>query len=124
MSSIVALVGRALMCAIFIESGLGKLMAPTSYIAAMGHFGLPLPWLAYGVAVAVEIVGGFAILVGFRIRIVAAVIAVYCVATAFIAHDDPGNQEQMINFMKNICMAGGFMQLVAWGGGRYVVSGR
>jgi putative oxidoreductase len=122
MSSIVALIGRALMAAIFIESGMSKLMNPSAYIGYMGHVGLPVPAAAYGVAVCVEFGGGLAILLGFQTRIVAAIMAVFCVATALIAHYDPGNQEQMINFMKNICMAGGFLQLVAWGGGRYSVT--
>ncbi len=123
MSSVIALVGRALMSAIFIEAGLGKLLSPAAYIGMMGHYGLPLPSAAYGVAVIVEIGGGFAILLGAQTRIIAAILAVYCVATAFIGHYDPGNQQQMINFMKNICMCGGFLQLVAFGPGRYRVSG-
>jgi putative oxidoreductase len=122
MSSIVALIGRALMAAIFIESGLAKLLNPVMYIGYMAHENLPVPTAAYIVAVIVEFGGGLAILLGFQIRIVAAVMAVFCVATAVIAHYDPSNQEQMINFMKNICMAGGFLQLVAWGGGRYTVT--
>jgi putative oxidoreductase len=121
MSSVVALVGRALMCAIFIEAGLGKLLSPAAYIGLMSHFGLPLPWAAYGVAVVVEIVGGLAILLGFQTRIAAAVMAVWCIATALVAHLDPGNEQQMINFMKNVCMAGGFLQLVAFGPGRYSI---
>jgi putative oxidoreductase len=124
MSSIVALIGRALMSAIFIESGLSKLTNPTGAIGYMGHVGLPVPVAAYIVAVCVEFGGGLCILLGFQTRIVAAIMAAFCIATALVAHYDPSNQEQMINFMKNICMAGGFLQLVAWGGGRYSVSKR
>ncbi len=122
MSSVVALVGRALMAAIFIESGLSKLLNPVGAIGYMASQHLPVPTAAYAVSVIVEFGGGLAILLGFQIRIVAAVLAVFCVATALIAHYDPSNQQQMINFMKNICMAGGFLQLVAWGGGRYTVT--
>ncbi len=122
MSSVVALVGRALMCAIFIESGLGKLLSPAATIGMMTRYGLPLPSIAYGVAVLVELVGGFAILIGFRTRGVAAVLALWCIATALVAHADFGDRMQQINFLKNVCMAGGFLQLVAFGPGRYRVS--
>ena len=123
MSSVVALVGRALMCAIFVESGLAKLLSPAATIGYMAHLGLPLPPAAYAVSVVVEFGGGLAILLGFQIRIVAAIMAVFCIATALIAHNDMADRMQEINFMKNLCMAGGFLQLVAWGPGRYRVSG-
>ena len=122
MSSATALLGRLLMSAIFIYFGANKLLSFPATVTLMGNEHLPLPWAAAIVAVIVELLGGIAILIGFRTRAVAAVLAVYCVATAFIAHYHPGDNNQMIHFMKNICMAGGFLQLVAWGGGRYTVT--
>jgi putative oxidoreductase len=122
MNSVVALIGRALMAAIFIESGLGKLIAPAATTGMMAHYGLPVPMAAYVIAVIVELAGGFAILIGFRTRGVAAVLAFWCIATALVAHADFGDRMQQINFLKNLCMAGGFLQLVAFGPGRYRVS--
>jgi putative oxidoreductase len=123
MSSVIALVGRALMCAIFIEAGLGKLLNPAGGIALMAGHGLPVPTATYILVVIIEIGGGLAILLGFQTRIVAALLAAYCVATGVIVHYHPDDQNQMIHFMKNLCMAGGFLQLVAFGPGRYRVSG-
>jgi putative oxidoreductase len=122
MNSVVAIVGRALMCAIFVESGLGKLLSPAATIGYMAHLNLPVPMAAYAIAVIVELGGGLCILLGFQIRIVAAIMAVFCIATALIAHNDMADRMQELNFMKNLCMAGGFLQLVAWGGGRYTVT--
>ena len=122
MSSLVALLGRVLMCAIFIEAGFGKLMNFPNTITYMGNEGLPLPWVTAIIVIIIELAGGLALLVGFRVRLLGVLFAVYCVATAFIAHYYPGDTNQMIHFMKNICMAGGFLQLAAWGGGRYVVT--
>jgi putative oxidoreductase len=123
MSSVVALVGRALMCAIFVEAGLGKLLNPAGAISLMASHNLPIPTATFILVVIIEIGGGLAILLGFQTRIVAALLAIYCVATGLIAHYHPEDQNQMIHFMKNICMAGGFLQLVAFGPGRYRVSG-
>jgi len=66
----------------------------------------------------VELGGGVLTLVGWKTRYVAPVMAVWCVATALVAHWHPGDSAQMINFYKNLCMAGGFLQLAAYGAGR------
>ena len=60
-------------------------------------------------------------LIGFRARLTALVLAVWCIATAMVAHYHPGDTGQMIHFMKNVCMAGGFLQVVAFGAGRISV---
>jgi len=122
MSSLVALIGRVLMSAIFVYFGALKLLNFPAAVGVMSNDHLPLPWAAAGVAVVIELLGGLALLIGFRVRLLGALFAVYCVVTAFIAHYHPGDINQMIHFMKNICMAGGFLQLAAWGGGRYVVT--
>jgi putative oxidoreductase len=124
MSNAIALLGRILMSAIFIQSGIGKALAPAATIATMGHLALPVPAGAYIVAVLVELLGGIAVLVGWRTRWAGAVLAVWCVATALVAHYHPGDRGQMIHFMKNLAMAGGFLQLAAWGAGRFSLDRR
>ena len=79
---------------------------------------------AYIVAVVVELGGGLAILLGWRTRWVALGMAAYCLATAVIAHWHPNDGGQMINFWKNVAMAGGFLQLVAWGAGSFSLDRR
>jgi putative oxidoreductase len=117
----VVLLGRVLMAAIFLWAGYGKAMAPSATIGTFAHLGLPAPGLAYVVALTVEIGGGLLILAGLKARPAALILAVWCVATALTAHYHPGVREQMINFMKNLCMAGGFLQLAAFGPGRFSI---
>jgi putative oxidoreductase len=114
----VGLAGRFLMSAIFIQGGIMKAMAPA---ATMGYFAkipLPMPGAAYALTLLVEIGAGILFLVGFRARLTGLVLAAWCIATAMVAHYHPESREQMINFMKNFCMAGGFLQVVAFGAGR------
>lgn len=117
----VGLLGRVLMSAIFIEAGYGKAMAPTATMATFAHLGLPMPGIAYAVALIIEIGVGILFLVGFRARLTGLVLAAWCIATAFAAHYHPENREAMIHFTKNVCMAGGFLQVVAFGAGRLSV---
>jgi putative oxidoreductase len=86
MSHAIALLGRILMSAIFIQGGINKALAPAATIAMMGHLALPVPAGAYIVAVLVEILGGIAVLVGWRTRWAGAVLFVWCIATALVAH--------------------------------------
>jgi len=118
------LVGRILVATIFIMGGIGKLAAPgptQGYIAAMG---LPAPLLAYIVALIVELGGGVLLLIGYRTKLVAAVLAVFCVVTALVFHHALGDQNQMIHFLKNFAMAGGLLQFVAYGAGKIGLDSR
>jgi putative oxidoreductase len=114
----VGLLGRVLMGAIFIQAGFGKAMAPAATMAALVHYGLPLPGVAYALALAIEIGAGILFLVGCKARLAALILAGWSIATAMVVHYHPGNHEQMFHFMKNVCMAGGFLQVVAYGAGR------
>ena len=99
----VGLLGRVLMSAIFISAGYSKATAPTATMAMMGHYGLPLPGAAYAVTLIVELGVGIMFLLGYRARLTALVLAVWCIATAMVAHYHPGDTGQMIHFMKNVC---------------------
>jgi putative oxidoreductase len=120
----VALLGRLLLSVIFILSGVQKLMDFSGTVAFMGVEGLPVPALAAIVAVIVECIGGILLIVGYQTRPTGMVMAVWCVATALVAHRDFGNPDQMIHFLKNVGMAGGFLQLVAFGAGAWGIDGR
>ena len=72
-------------------------------------------------ALLIEIGCGILVLIGFRARLAAIVLAGWCIATALAAHNHPEVREQMINFMKNVSMAGGFLQVAAFGPGRFSV---
>jgi putative oxidoreductase len=114
-------VGRLLMAVIFILGGWGKLMAPAGVAEEIAKLGLPLPELGAWVAVVTELAGGLLILFGFVTRPVAAWLAFWCLVTGFLVHFVPGNQNMMIHLMKNICMAGGFLQLASYGPGTWSI---
>jgi putative oxidoreductase len=113
------LLGRVLLSAIFISGGWGKLLGAAATQAAFGKMGLPLPVVAWGIAVIVELAGGVAILLGLLTRVVAVVLAIWCVATALIAHTNFAERAQEINFFKNMAMTGGFLVVAVVGAGAW-----
>lgn len=115
--SVLPLMGRLLVASIFLISGWGKLMAPGGTIGYISSVGLPLPELAYTGALAAELGGGLLLVLGYRTRWVAAALAVFSVVSAVIFHNALGDQNQLFHFLKNLAMAGGLLQYIAFGGG-------
>src|ERR1700761_1527292 len=115
-------IGRLLIGLPFAMSGFGKLVAygaTTTYIAAAG---LPVPPLAYAIAVLVELGGGLLLIAGYQARSVA--LAVFSLAAAAAFHNNFADQNQMIHFLKNVMMAGGLLQVVAFGAGAISLDAR
>jgi len=117
MNSYLSFIGRLLIGLPFAMSGLGKLAAygpTTQNIAAVG---LPFPPLAFAVAVAIELGGGLLLVLGYRVRPIALALAAFSLATAVSFHSNFADQNQMIHFLKNVMMAGGLLQIAAFGAG-------
>src|ERR1700722_9999178 len=118
-SDAIALAGRVLMCLLFLTSGVVKLTAPSAAIGFIASQGLPVPPAAYAVSLFCELGCGLAILLGWQTRAAAGILTVFCLVTAATVHLAPGNSEQMINFWKNLAIAGGFLNVLAFGGGAF-----
>lgn len=116
-ASVSSLLGRLMMAAIFLISGAGKMADPEVTLGYIASAGLPFPPGALVVAIVVEVAGAVALVVGYRTRFVASVMALFCIATAVSFHSAFGDQNQFIHFFKNLTMAGGFLQMVAFGAG-------
>lgn len=122
-TNLLAAVGRLLIALIFIASGLGKIAAPGATQGYIASVGLPLPMLSYLIAVLVELAGGILILIGYQVRITGLVLAAFTLATAVIFHTNFADQNQMIHFLKNVAIAGGLLQVAAFGAGSFSLDG-
>ena len=123
-SSTTILLGRILLAAIFLLSGFGKLTASSGTAGYFGAMGLPVPTVTAIVVGLIELLGGIAILVGFQTRIAAWVLAIFTIATALVAHTGWADQNQMIHFLKNVAITGGFLVLASSGPGAYSIDAR
>jgi putative oxidoreductase len=117
-------VGRLMIGLPFAMSGFGKLAAYSATTGMISAAGLPLPPLAFAVAVAVELGGGLLLVAGYRVRFVAGALAVFALATAVSFHNNFADQNQMIHFLKNVMMAGGLLQIAAFGAGALSLDNR
>jgi putative oxidoreductase len=108
---------RVLMSSLFIWDGIHQLRNPSGTAQYFASVHVPLPGLAIWVSIPIHLLGGLALLVGFRTRWAAALLAIVCVGTAFGVHLPIGDQENMINFYKNLVMTGGFLYVVTYGAG-------
>ncbi|MFJ2991309.1 DoxX family protein [Pandoraea sp. NPDC087047] len=113
------LLGRVLLGAPFLMSGLGKLGAHAATVGYITAVGLPAPSLAYLVAVIVEVGGGLLLISGYRARPVSLILALFSFATAVFFHHNFADQNQMIHFLKNVMMAGGLLQITYFGAGAF-----
>lgn len=110
-----SVVGRILISLIFLFSGISKISGYSGtqgYMEAMGIPGQLLP-----LVILTEVLGSIAIIIGYKTRIAAFLLAGFSLLSAFFFHFNFGDQIQMIMFMKNIAIAGGFLILVANGAG-------
>lgn len=119
-SNLASLVARVFLSAIFISAGLSKIGAgyegTQAYMAMMGVPALLLP-----LVIATEVLGGLAVLIGFKTRIAAFLLAGFTLLAAFFFHSDFTDQMQNILFMKNIAIAGGLLLLVSHGAGGFSI---
>jgi len=120
----VPFVGRLLIGLPFAMSGLSKLAAVGPTTAMIRAAGLPMPSWALAVSVVVELGGGLLLVAGFKTRIVAAALALFALVTAVSFHSNVADQNQMIHFLKNVMMAGGLLQIVAFGAGALSIDNR
>src|ERR1700741_1216527 len=116
--------GRLLIGLPFAMSGFGKLAAYGQTTAMIAAVGLPLPPLAYAVAVLVELGGGLLLIAGYQVRLVAVALAVFSIAAAASFHNNFADQNQMIHFLKDVMLAGGLLQIAAFGAGAISLDNR
>ncbi len=111
------LLGRILLGAPFLMSGLSKLGAYAATVDYISAFGLPAPSLAYIAAVVVEVGGGLLLLSGYQVRLASLVLAVFSVAAAVSFHRNLADQNQMFHFLKDVMITGGLLQITYFGAG-------
>ena len=107
MTNILDLVARILISALFLLNGIFKISNYDGTVGWMEGFGIPGILLIPSIIL--EIVGPILIILGYKAKIAAGFLSLFCIATAVIFHNDFSDQMQLGSFLKNIALAGGFL---------------
>ena len=113
MINLIDLIGRIFISTIFLISAYNKIFSIDGSMSWMEGYGIP-GFLLYP-AIALEIILPLCIIIGYQARVAAGLLAIFCLATAFIFHLDIIDPMQKVSFFKNISLAGGFLFIVANG---------
>lgn len=129
MQDTLALVGRLLVAYLFIPAGIGKLMGFAGTAGYIASKGLPLPEVGAVIAVLAELGLGVALLLGFKTRVTAFLLAVFTAAAAVFFHNfwavpEAQQMMQQMNFSKNMAIVGGLLAFAAFGAGRFSIDRR
>jgi putative oxidoreductase len=123
------LVGRILLSLVFLIAGYRKLMGVAASAGYFAKLGFPMPEVMVWVAIAIELGGAILLIVGWKTRWVAWLLALFTLIAAFAAHrfwevDAAQYANQMNHFLKNLAIVGGFIFVAAVGPGALSVDGR
>ena len=123
-NALVTLISRILLSILFIPAGFGKLSNIGGTAGFFAGLGLPVPTVTAVVVGLIELLGGLAILIGFKTRYAAILLGIFTIASALVAHLVPWDQANQTNFFKNLAIAGGFFVLAQYGAGALSVDAK
>ena len=104
------LLGRILISALFIISAYNKLFSLDGTMSWMEGYGVP--GLLLYPTIALEVILPLSVIIGYHTRVSAGILAFFCLITAFVFHNDFSDQMQLIAFLKNLGLSGGFLFIV------------
>jgi len=114
---------RLMMASLFIWDGILQLRNPGGTAKYFSSVHVPAAETAVWISVVVHLLGGLAVMVGFKTRWAAAALCLLCLGTAFGVHLPVGDVSNMTHFYKNLVMAGGFLYMMHYGGGAVSIDG-
>ena len=113
MANVLDLLGRILISALFLLNGVFKISNYDGTVGWIESFGMP--GILIIPAIILEVIGPILIIVGYKAKLAAGSLSLFCILTAIIFHNDFSDQMQLTSFLKNIALAGGFLFIVVNG---------
>ncbi len=115
--NIIPLISRVLLSALFIMSGINKILNPVATQQYMASYGMPFTGLLLIAAIVIELAGGLSVLLGYKARWGAIALVIFLIPATLIFHTNFADQMQTIQFMKNLAILGGLLMIIQYGSG-------
>ncbi len=116
--NVISLGSRVLLSAIFLYSGVNKILHPVATQQYMAAHGMLLTGLFMVAAIAIELAGGLSVLLGYKARWGAIALTLFLIPATLIFHTNFADQMQTIHVMKNLAILGGLLMVIQYGAGR------
>ena len=119
---IIELIGRIFISLVFLIAGFGKIFSYENTIDYMESFGVPGYLLIP--AIIVEILFPLLVIIGYKTKFSALILALVSLLLALVFHTDFSNQMQLMSFLKNLALSGGFLIVFINGAGKFSIDQR
>ncbi|MDJ0680571.1 MAG: DoxX family protein [Xenococcaceae cyanobacterium MO_167.B52] len=113
----IPLAARICLCIIFINSGIGKIFGFAGTAGMMGNKGLPIPEVLLIFTIAFQLLGGFSLLLGYKVKIGSTLLILFLIPATLVFHNPIGNPDELNSFLKNIGLIGGLLMVIYAGAG-------
>ena len=119
---ILEFIGRIFLSLIFLLAGIGKIFNYEGTIGYMESFGIPGYLLIP--AIIIEILFPLLVIIGYKTKLAAIILSLFAILLALIFHTDFSSQMELMSFLKNFAIAGGFLIIFVRGAGKYSIDHR
>lgn len=119
LQTVLPLIARSFLAAIFVQSGINKLLNFAGTQEVIASKGIPLPLIALILTIAVEVVGGLLVILGYKAWLGALLLFLFLIPTTLVFHNPLADPTQLTQFLKNLSVMGGLLMVVAYGSGAF-----
>jgi len=120
--NLVLLFARICVAILFLVAAYNKIKGYNFFIGYFGKLGIPLPAISTPIIIAIELFGGIAMLIGYKVRIVGPVLALFSIVAGLYAHTNFADVNHLNHFLKNIGLFGTIALFYVTGAGSYAIS--
>ena len=119
----IPLAARICLCSIFIKAGIGKIFGFASTAEMMTNKGLPIAEILLVFTVAFQLLGGFSLLFGYKVKIGSILLILFLIPATLVFHNPLVDPNEINSFLKNIGLIGGLLMVIYAGAGALSIDG-
>jgi putative oxidoreductase len=119
--NLVLLFARICVAILFLVAAYNKMKGYNFFVGYFTKLGIPMPAISTPIIIAIETLGGLAMLVGYKVRIAGPVLALFSIVAGLYAHSNFADPNHFNHFLKNIGLFGTIALFYATGAGAYAV---